>query len=405
MEKQDTGKESRSLKYLITTLCLVTAFAFGFLAKDPAERLLLQQQQAAQVSLDFSYLNEVLTKLEDNFVNPQDIDQNKLIYGAAKGIVEASGDPYTTFFDPDETKSFQEDIAGSFDGVGMQVEVKNERLTVVAPIKDTPAWEGGILAGDQVLKVNGTSTIGMSANKAVTLIKGPKGTEVILTIFREGWKETKDFKLVRNTIRLPSVELEYKEINGKKIAHLTILQFSDVVYNDFQKSAQDISNNKVQGIILDLRNNPGGLVNQAQNIAGWFLDKESIILKEKLRSGDIKEYKAGGPSYFASIPMVILSNKGSASASEILMAALHDNRNIAIIGETSFGKGSVQQLFDLYDGSSIKITIAKWLTPKGEAIDGQGIKPDLEVKMTADDYEQKKDPQMDKAMEIISSEI
>jgi len=405
MEKQDTGKESRSLKYLITTLCLVTAFAFGFLAKDPAERLLLQQQQAAQVSLDFSYLNEVLTKLEDNFVNPQDIDQNKLIYGAAKGIVEASGDPYTTFFDPDETKSFQEDIAGSFDGVGMQVEVKNERLTVVAPIKDTPAWEGGILAGDQVLKVNGTSTIGMSANKAVTLIKGPKGTEVILTIFREGWKETKDFKLVRNTIRLPSVELEYKEINGKKIAHLTILQFSDVVYNDFQKSAQDISNNKAQGIILDLRNNPGGLVNQAQNIAGWFLDKESIILKEKLRSGDIKEYKASGPSYFASIPMVILSNKGSASASEILMAALHDNRNIAIIGETSFGKGSVQQLFDLYDGSSIKITIAKWLTPKGEAIDGQGIKPDLEVKMTADDYEQKKDPQLDKAMEIISSEI
>ncbi|MFA5248948.1 MAG: S41 family peptidase [Candidatus Paceibacterota bacterium] len=405
MEQQDTGKEGKSLKYLLAALYLVAAFAFGFLAKEPAERIFLQQQQAAQASLDFSYLDEVLTKLEGNFVNPQDIDQNKLIYGAARGMVEASGDAYTTFFDPDETKSFQEDIAGSFDGVGMQVEVKNERLTVVAPIKDTPAWKGGILAGDQVLKVNGTSTIGMSANKAVTLIKGPKGTEVILTIFREGWKETKDFKLVRDTINLPSVELEYKEINGKKIAHLTILQFSDVVYNDFQKSAQDISNNKVQGIILDLRNNPGGLVNQAQNIAGWFLDKNSIILKEKLRSGDIKEYKSNGPSYFSSIPVAILSNKGSASASEILMAALHDNRNIAIIGETSFGKGSVQQLFDLYDGSSIKITIAKWLTPEGKAIDGQGIKPDLEVKMTADDYEQKKDPQMDKAMEIISSEI
>jgi len=404
----EVGQKSPK-KYLKIYFLLAAAFAAGFLLKDPISRIIEDLFPATPaVQLDFSYLNGVLSQLEANFVDPQKIDQNKLIYGAAKGMVEASGDPYTTFFDPAETKSFQDDISGYFDGVGLQVEIKNKKLTVVAPLKDTPAFKAGILAGDEISNINGTSTVDMSADEAVSLIKGEKGTEVTLTIFRQGWSETKDFKMVRDTIKVPSVELEYKEVNGKKIAHLTLFQFSETVYSDFQEAARDISKNKAQGIVLDLRNNPGGLLESARDIAGWFLKDRDIVLQERSRSGqgyETQNYYAAGPSTFATMPLVILINSGSASASEILAAALRDNRNVDIIGETSFGKGSVQKLIELADSSSLKVTIAKWLTPKGEAIDGQGIKPTIEVKMTDQDYSQGKDPQLDKALEVVSSKI
>jgi carboxyl-terminal processing protease len=393
-------------KYLKVSFLLVAAFAAGFLLKDPIARAVEDSfPTTPAVQLDFSYLNGVLTELENNFVDPQKIDQNKLIYGAAKGMVEASGDPYTTFFDPTETKNFQDDISGYFSGVGLQVEIKNKELTVVAPLKDTPAFKAGILAGDEIYKINGTSTVDMSANEAVSLIKGEKGTEVTLAIFRQGWSETKDFKMVRDTIKVPSIELKYMEKDGKKIAHLTLFQFSETVYSDFQEAARDISKNKAQGIILDLRNNPGGLLESARDIAGWFLKDREIVLQEKSRNGQAQNDYASGPSTFVSTPLVVLINSGSASASEILAAALRDNRNVDIIGETSFGKGSVQRLIELSDNSSLKVTIAKWLTPKGEAIDGQGIKPTIEVKMTDEDYQQEKDPQLDKALEAVSSKI
>lgn len=388
---------------------LAAAFVAGFWLNDPATAIVEEYfPTTPKVQLDFSYLNSVLMELENNFVDPDKIDQNKLIYGAAKGMVEASGDPYTTFFDPEEAKSFNEDISGFFDGIGLQIEIKDKRLTVVAPLKNTPAFKAGILAGDEIANVNGTSTVGMSTSKAVSLIKGEKGTEVTLTIFRQGWSETKDFKLIRDTIKVPTVEVEYKEVGGKKIAHFTIFQFSETVYDDFRESANEILKSGAQGMILDLRNNPGGFLDRTQWIAGWFLKERDIVLQERNRSGqgyETQNYYAGGPSSFLSMPMVVLINSGSASASEILTAALRDNRNVDIIGETSFGKGSVQRVFDLSDHSSVKITIAKWLTPKGEAIDGQGIKPTIEVKMTEEDYSQDKDPQMDKALEAISSKI
>ncbi len=394
-------------KYFKIALGLVVAFLAGFYLKDPIMAI-GHQTANPSIKLEFSYLNDVLQQLENSFIEPEKIDQNKLVYGAAKGMVESLGDPYTTFFDPSESKSFQDDISGYFEGIGLQIEVRDERLKVVAPLEDTPAQHSGILAGDEIVKINGTSTTGMSSDKAVTMIKGPKGTEVTLTIYRNGWNETKDFKIIRDTIRVPSLDLSFKDVNGKKVAYLKIFQFSDVLYSDFQKAAREIINNNAQGIILDLRNNPGGLLDQAQDIAGWFLKNREVILKEETRVGDkyeTKDYLSFGPSTFASKPVVILINQGSASASEILTAALHDNRNAVIIGETSFGKGKVQQLFSLTDNSSIKITIANWLTPKGEQIDGNGIKPDIEVKMTADDYDQGKDPQLDKAIETISSKI
>jgi len=396
-------------KYFVIVFAMIAAFALGFYLKEPITAMATGHQTASpDIKLEFSYLNDVLQQLETSFIDPEKIDQNKLIYGAAKGMVESVGDPYTAFFDPTDTKSFQDDISGYFEGIGMQIEVRNDRLKVVAPLQDTPAQRAGILAGDEILKINGTSTIGMSSDEAVTLIKGPKGTEVVLNIYRNGWDEPKDFKIIRDTIRVPSLELSFKDVNGKKVAYLKIFQFSDVLYSDFQKAAREINSKNSQGIILDLRNNPGGLLDQAQDIAGWFLRNREVILKEETRNGDkyeTKDYLAFGPSTFASKPVVILINQGSASASEILTAALHDNRNAVIIGETSFGKGKVQQLFGLSDNSSVKITIANWLTPKGEQIDGNGIKPDIEVKMTAADYDAGKDPQLDKAIETISSKI
>jgi carboxyl-terminal processing protease len=402
-------KPEKTNKYLIIAFGLATAFFAGFYLKDPLTAMAISRQTADPAAkLEFSYLNDVLQQLEGSFIEPEKIDQNKLVYGAAKGMVESLGDPYTSFFDPGETKSFQDDISGYFEGTGMQIEVRNERLKVVAPLEDTPAQRAGILAGDEILKINSTSTVGMSSDEAVSLIKGPKGTKIVLNIYRNGWEEAKDFEMVRDTIRVPSLDLSFKEVNGKKVACLKIFQFSDILYGDFQKAAREIISENAQGVILDLRNNPGGLLDQAQDIAGWFLKNREVILKEETRVGDkyeTKDYLSFGPSTFASKPVVILINQGSASASEILAAALHDNRNAVIIGETSFGKGKVQQLFGLADNSSVKITIANWLTPKGEQIDGNGIKPDVEVKMTADDYDNGKDPQLDKAVEIISSKI
>lgn len=402
-------KPEKTNKYLIIALGLAMAFFGGFYLKEPLMAMAISRQTADPAAkLEFSYLNDVLQQLEDSFIEPEKIDRNKLVYGAAKGMVESLGDPYTSFFDPGETKSFQDDISGYFEGTGMQIEVRNERLKVVAPLEDTPARRAGILAGDEILKINGTSTVGMSSDEAVSLIKGPKGTKIVLNIYRNGWEESKDFEMVRDTIRVPSLNLSFKEVNGKKVAYLKIFQFSDILYGDFQKAAREIISENAQGIILDLRNNPGGLLDQAQDIAGWFLKNREVILKEETRVGDkyeTKDYLSFGPSTFASKPVVILINQGSASASEILAAALHDNRNAVIIGETSFGKGKVQQLFSLADNSSVKITIANWLTPKGEQIDGNGIKPDVEVKMTADDYDNGNDPQLDKAIEIISSKI
>lgn len=409
IENSGTPVPQKTKKSFQTYIVLIAVFAAGFWLNGPITEIVDHYFPVKpKIQLDFSYLDSVLIELEKNFVDPGKIDQNKLIYGAAKGMVEASGDPYTIFFDPEETESFNDDISGSFEGVGLQIETKDDKLVVVAPLKDTPASRAGILAADEITSVDGTSTIGMSASEAVVLIKGEKGTEVTLGIFRQGWTEPKDFKIVRDTIKVPTIELEYKEVNGKKIAHLTIVQFSENVYDDFQKEARNILKSGAGGIILDLRNNPGGFLDRTQYIASWFLDEKSVVFQEKTRNGQGYETRseyANGPASLASIPVVVLINGGSASASEILTAALRDNRNVDIIGETSFGKGSVQRVFDLPDHSSVKITIAKWLTPKGETIDGQGIEPTIEVKMTEEDYSQDKDPQMDKALEVISSKI
>jgi len=241
----------------------------------------------------------------------------------------------------------------------------------------------------------------LTIDEAVNLIRGEKGTEVILTIYRQDWENTREIKIIRGIIEIPSLKWEIKDDN---IAYLQLYQFSEKANFDFREAAIEILASPCKKIILDLRNNPGGYLEVAQNIAGWFLEKEKIVVIEDFGGKQEQQiYKANGTASLAEYPIVILINQGSASASEILAGALRDNRDILLVGEKSFGKGSVQELKMLKGDSSLKVTIAKWLTPKGESITDKGLEPDVEVEITEEDYTEERDPQLDKAIEIIKS--
>lgn len=347
---------------------------------------------------DLSLLWDVWRKLEEKYSGP--LDYQKMIYGAAKGLVGGLGDPYTVFFPPQDSKIFRDDISGSFEGVGMEIGKKKGELTVVAPLVGTPAQKAGLLPGDKILKVDDVYTSDISVEEAVKLIRGEKGTKVKLTIYRQGWEESKEFEIVRGVIKIPNVKLEIKE---SEIAYIRIYQFSSTLSFDFSNLSQDVVNSSAKKILLDLRSNPGGLLSEAQQIAGWFLERGDIVTIESFGEGrQAKEYLAKGNSLFLKYPVVILINEGTASGAEILAAALRENRNdVKLIGEKSFGKGSVQEPIDLRGGSLLKVTVAHWLTPNGKLIEELGLSPDIEVKMTEEDYQAERDPQLEKAVEIL----
>jgi carboxyl-terminal processing protease len=348
---------------------------------------------------DMTLFWETWHTLEDKFVDKDKIDHQKMIYGAISGMVSSLGDPYTAFFNPPDTKKFVEDTSGSFEGVGMEIGIKKGQLQVITPLENSPAKKAGIRAGDAIIKIDNESTANMTTDEAVDLIRGPKGTEVTLTLFREDWKETRDIKLTRAVIEVPSLKWEIKEGD---IAYIQLFQFTEKASNDFKAAAVDIINSPAKRIILDLRNNPGGYLSVSQDIAGWFLKKGQVVTHET-SSDPINnvDYFSEGPSLLLKYPVVVLINEGSASASEILAGALRDNRQVKLIGEKSFGKGSVQQLLPFGDGSSLKVTIAKWLTPNGDQINEKGLSPDIEAKKTVADEDSGKDPQLDKAIEIV----
>jgi len=351
--------------------------------------------------IDFSLFWEAYHKLQEKFVDKEKFDIQKMIYGAISGMVKSLGDPYTVFFPPEETKRFEEDVKGRFEGVGMEIGIRKGQLQVIAPLEGTPAQRAGLRAGDKILKIDEKSTVDMTIEEAVNLIRGPKGTEVTLTIFREEWEKTKEIKIVRDMIEIPSLKWELKDDN---IAYLKLYHFTEKASFDFKLAAIEILASPAKRIILDLRNNPGGYLEIAQDISGWFLKRGQIVVIEDFGPGkEKKEYKTKGNEQLLSYPVVILINQGSASGSEILAGALRDNRGIILIGEKSFGKGSVQELEKLKEGSSLKITVAKWLTPNGELITDKGLEPDIKVEMTEEDFEEGRDPQLDKAIEVIKN--
>lgn len=334
--------------------------------------------------------------------NPSTTNQEKM-YGAIRGLVASTGDPFTEFFDPQNSKQFQQDITGNFGGIGAELSANaSGSIVVVSPLSGTPASKAGLKPKDQIVAVNGTSTKGMSVSEAVNLIRGPVGTKVVLSVVRAGWTSPKQFTITRENINVPTVKFSMKG----DIAVITLNEFTQDADTLFYQSLQKAVNANAKGIVLDLRGNPGGYLQVAVDIAGYFLKPGSEVVKEVGRAVPTENFTAQGNGALDTMPMAILVNGGTASAAEILSGALHDNRHIPLIGERTFGKGTVQQLFSLSDGSSLKITVAHWVLPSGRILDeGDGLLPNYVVPLTNTQVINGQDPQLAKALQVVKDEI
>ena len=383
----------------IFSIALILALGFGGGILFEKNRISESAVPPAE-EVNFGLFWDVWNSVQSKYVDKSKLNTQLMIYGAIEGMVNSIGDPYTVFLTPKDSESFANEIKGAFGGVGIEIGERNQTLTVIAPIKDSPAEKAGIRAGDKIIKIDDKPTAGMRVNEAVALIRGEKGTTVALTISRNGEKEAREFKLTRATIKIPAVK--WKLIDGD-IAYIEVFSFNQNVDSEFKKAAREITQSNAKKIILDLRNNPGGLLDSSVYLAGFFQENGKTVTAERFGDGTENLFKSSGDASLKNYPLVILVNKGSASASEILAGALRDNRKVPLIGETTFGKGSVQEIHELAGGSSLKVTIAKWYTPSGASIDENGIKPDIEVKRSDEDINNEKDPQLDRAIEIIKS--
>ena len=400
--QESNTKNSFTKKKVFRAIILVVLFLVMFSAGLFVGWIAFSYHVDQPSQIDFSLFWDAYGKLQKKFVNPEKINNDSVVYGAIKGMADSLEDPYTSFFEPTEAKKFQQDLAGSFDGIGVEIGIKKDRLTVVSPLEGSPGQKAGLRAGDIIAKVDGTDSTNITTDKAVNLIRGKKGTVVVLTIYRDGWTATKDFEITRDTIVIPTMKWEIKDGD---VAYIQLFEFGDTLSSNFAKASQEIlQNNSIKKIVLDLRGNPGGYLETAQNLAGWLLENGQIVTIEDFGSArEQKVYKAEGSGQLLKYPIVVLINGGSASASEILAGALRDNRGVQLIGEKSFGKGSVQEVVNLRGGSFLKITVAKWLTPKGSSIAEVGLEPDVEVEITDEDINNEKDPQLQKALEIIKA--
>ena len=327
---------------------------------------------------DFSKLYEVYNTLENYYF--EDVDEDALVNGAINGMVESLDDPYSDFMSTDEAKSFHQSISSSFEGIGAEIQQENDQIVIVSPIKGAPAEEAGLKAGDIILEVDGESLQGMSSSNAVLLIRGEKGTKVNLTIQRPGQSGTMKVEITRDTIPIETV---YSEMVSDDIVKIQITSFSENTEEEVENALKKAEEDGAKGLILDMRQNPGGLLDQAQKIANMFVDGGKILYQVEDRNGNKEITKASGNGYKVSLPTAVLIDEGSASASEIVAAALKESADIPLIGVKSYGKGTVQSAQDFTDGSNLKFTTAKWLTPDSNWIHKKGITPDVKVELPA----------------------
>lgn len=360
---------------------------------------------AKQGELDLSLMWQVKEKLGQSFLEKDKIIDKDLVYGAIEGMVASLDDPYTVFLPPKNNKSANEDLSGEFGGVGIQLGYKEKTLAVMSPLSKTPAEKAGLEAGDLILRIIDENkkidreTTGISLSEAVELIRGEIGTEVTLEIFREGKGETFEVTLKRDNIVVPSLELEWLERDGKKFAWVRLYRFSEQVYNDWPSMVNKILAENHDGIVLDLRNNPGGYL-QASVLVGSDFIADGVITSQKSSDGREENYYVDkSRRKLLGEKLVVLVNQGSASAAEILAGAIQEHGRGKLMGEKTFGKGTVQQPQDFPDGSGLHVTVAKWLLPNGTNIHGVGVEPDVEVEYVRDEEDPKKDNQLDRAIE------
>lgn len=355
-------------------------------------------------TIDMTPFWNVWKILDEKFVythkNAKIVTNQDKIWGAIEGLTASYGDPYTVFMPPAESSNFQTNISGDFEGVGMELAIDSSgNIVVVAPLKGTPAYAAGIKTGDILLSINGTSTATMNLDSAVNMIRGKAGTTVDLTFERTGQSKPLEFKLTRAVINIPTINTETKG----DVFVIQLYNFYEPSTNDFRSALREFADSGKSKLILDLRGNPGGYLDAAVDMASWFLPLGDVVVRENFGSSTAEQvYRSKGYNVFNSnLKMMILVNQGSASASEILSGALAEHGIAKLVGTRTFGKGSVQELMPITPDTSLKITIAKWLTPDGISITDNGLMPDYEVLFTDDNLKAGKDPQMDKAIELL----
>lgn len=359
-------------------------------------------QQKKIKNIDFSLFWIAWDKLGEKFVDKTHLDPQKMYYGAIKGMVASLDDPYTFFLTPEENKETKDDLGGKFEGIGAQLGLKENRIVVIAPLKNSPAEKAGVLAGDHIIKVDGAITETWTLPYAVSKIRGPQGTKVKLTILR-GDKEI-ETEITREEIQVDSVEITYQN----NIAVLKLNKFGDETTAEWKKAVNTISKkykaHEIKAMILDLRDNPGGYLEGSVFIASEFLPEGKIIVKQEFNNKNSQKYEVNHAGKLLEIPLIVLINKGSASASEIVAGALRDHRRAQLVGEQSFGKGSIQEAIDLKDGAGIHITIAKWILPNGNWINHTGVAPDVKIENKIEEgnaLDEQPDLQLEKAIEML----
>ena len=415
-EPQETNNEQIEKKgsligFLVQFLLVAFVFfAIGFVVgqkkieidkrgKVPIVNVSSQTSPEIQ-NVDFSLFWEVFKILPEKYIDKDAVSAQEMVYGAIAGMVRSLGDPYTAFVNPKQNELIKSELAGAYEGVGIQIGFnEDKRLAVIAPLSGTPAEREGIFAKDIIAKIDKRDTFDLTLPEAVELIRGPAGTKVKLTLIREGEAEPIEKEVERANIDVKSVEVEFRNAGSGEIAIIKVSRFGEKTDSEWDMAVGEVEVRDVDGVIVDMRNNPGGLLSSAIHLGGEFVS--GSIVKQRDANGREVESSAEKQGRFLKMPLVVIVNGGAASAAEIFAGAIQDKGRGKIIGEQTFGKGTVQDVVDLPGGSSLHVTIAQWLTPNGNSIQDAGITPDIVIDLTTDDREAKRDPQLDRALEEI----
>lgn len=399
---------------LLAALAVGGSFGVGFLTgKQVGERSAVAggapsvavvnrgaEAPAGVSTVDFDLYWQVWSLLERDYLR-QPVDEGKRFYGSLAGMVESLGDPYSAFFDPKRAELFREDLSGSLEGIGAEIGIRDDVLTVIAPLAGTPAERAGLRSGDRILEIDGASTLDLPLEEAVARIRGERGTAVKLLVHAASAKDgsaSREVSIVRDVISIESVQADARMTpSGAPVALVRVSHFNGDTVERFDGAVRELLARGDRGVILDLRNDPGGFLDAAIVLAGEWIEQK-VVVRERANDGRTEEHRSSGLARLQALPTVVLVNEGSASASEIVAGALQDYGNARIVGTQTFGKGTVQHLNGLPDGSALKLTIAEWLTPSGRSIEKNGITPDVVVEISEEDVAAKRDPQLDRAL-------
>lgn len=350
-------------------------------------------------NVDFQPFWDAWNTINEKYAGTETVDPQTKVWGAIQGLADSLGDPYTVFLPPEDNEAFGELIGGSFGGVGMEIGKEDDVLVVMAPLKGTPAERAGVRAGDMIIQIGTTTTNGLSVDDAVDLIRGEPGTAIAITFFREGEKEPREVTIVREKITVPTLDTE---LRADGIFVISLYSFDAHATADFRKAIKEFATSKSDKLIIDVRGNPGGYLDAAVSIASYFLPEGEVVVREAVDGAEETVYRSKGYAHTNKpLKMVVLVDHGSASASEILAGALQENNIAKLVGSQTFGKGSVQELIPITGDTSLKLTVAQWLTPNGVSISKEGLTPDIVVERTAEEFAAGKDPQLDAAVKDI----